>query len=52
MMIPAMAPPLIPEVDFVATLVDEAEADARMSIVEEEDEVVEMEEDERVLLLD
>lgn len=57
MMIPATAPPLMLEVDFVTTLVEEAEADARMSIVEEEDEVVEMEEDERevderVLLLD
>lgn len=52
MMIPATAPPLMPEVDLVVALLGEAEADARISIVEEELEVLGLDKDEMELLLD
>lgn len=52
MMIPAMAPPLIPEEDLVVALLGDAEAEARMSIVVEELEVDEIDEEDRELLLE
>lgn len=50
MMIPAMAPPLIPDEDLVVALLGDAVADARMSIVEELE--LRVEEDRELLLLD